>query len=98
MDLLKRTPWNNFIFAFSMYIIVYGLKNIVLTTLLVDLLEPLVSDNLLHANFIMGILLSILSNLFNNHPALMIGTTTLTEVALDPLTLKTIYLANKNWK
>ena len=42
----------------------------------------------------MGGLVSVLSNLFNNHPALMIGTITLTEMGLDPITLKTIYLAN----
>lgn len=42
----------------------------------------------------MGGLVSILSNFFNNHPALMIGTITLTEMGLDPITLKTIYLAN----
>jgi arsenical pump membrane protein len=42
----------------------------------------------------MGGLVSILSNLFNNHPALMVGTITLTEMGLDPITLKTIYLAN----
>ena len=42
----------------------------------------------------MGGLVSVLSNLFNNHPALMVGTITLTEMGLDPITLKTIYLAN----
>lgn len=93
-DLLKKTPWHIFIFAFSMYVIIYGLQNVGLTTLMVQQLEPLVSDSLFNASFIMGLLLSVLSNLFNNHPALMIGTIALTEMSLDPLTLKTIYLAN----
>jgi arsenical pump membrane protein len=62
--------------------------------MLVHLCEPLVNQGLFQASFIMGGLVSLLSNFFNNHPALMIGTITLTEMGLDPITLKTIYLAN----
>ena len=93
-DILKKTPWHIFIFAFSMYILVDGLHNAGLTNLLIQLCEPLVSQNLQNAIFIMGGLVTVMSNLFNNHPALMIGTITLTEMQLDPTTLKTIYLAN----
>ncbi|MDF2856826.1 MAG: Na+/H+ antiporter, partial [Neobacillus sp.] len=37
---------------------------------------------------------AFLSNLFNNHPALMVSTLALTEMGLDPLLMKTVYLAN----
>lgn len=94
VDILKKTPWHILIFAFSMYVIIYGLHNIGLTSLLVSICEPIVNQGLFHASLIMGGLVSILSNIFNNHPALMIGTITLTEMGLDPITLKTIYLAN----
>ena len=94
LDLLKKTPWHIFVFAFTMYIIVYGLHNIGLTYLLVQTLEPIVKENLFHASLLMGTTLTVLSNLVNNHPALMIGTLSLTEMGLDPITLKTIYLAN----
>lgn len=94
IDMIKKTPWYVLVFAFSMYVIVYGLHNIGLTELLVTKLHPLITSSLFHANFIMGGLISVLSNIFNNHPALMIGTITLTEMGLDPITLKTIYLAN----
>ncbi|OLN22228.1 arsenic transporter [Domibacillus antri] len=94
IDILKKTPWHILIFAFSMYVIIYGLHNAGLTAMLVQVCEPIVSQGLLQASFIMGGLVSVLSNLFNNHPALMIGTITLTEMGLDPITLKTIYLAN----
>jgi arsenical pump membrane protein len=93
-DILKKTPWHILVFAFSMYVIIYGLHNAGLTQLLVNLCEPIVNQGLLQASFIMGGLVSILSNIFNNHPALMIGTITLSEMGLDPITLKTIYLAN----
>lgn len=94
VDLLKKTPWHILVFAFSMYVIVYGLHNAGLTKLLVDLCEPLVNQGFIQATIIMGGLVSVLSNIFNNHPALMIGTITLTEMGLDPIMLKTIYLAN----
>lgn len=94
VDMLKKTPWYILIFAFSMYVIIYGLHNIGLTQWLIEFLQPIVSGGLLHASFMMGVLVSILSNLFNNHPALMIGTITLTNMGLDPLTLKISYLAS----
>lgn len=93
-DMLKKTPWYILVFAFSMYVIIYGLHNIGLTQWLIDFLQPIVSGGLLHASLMMGVLVSILSNLFNNHPALMIGTITLTNMGLDPLTLKISYLAS----
>jgi len=57
-------------------------------------MRPLVSGSLLHASVLMGVLLSVLSNIFNNHPALMVGTLTLTNMNLDLLSLKVAYLAN----
>lgn len=93
-DMLKKTPWYILVFAFSMYVIIYGLNNIGLTDWLVGIMSPIVSGGLLHASVMMGVLLSILSNIFNNHPALMIGTLTLTNMNLDLLTLKVSYLAN----
>ncbi|WP_226677176.1 arsenic transporter [Rossellomorea aquimaris] len=94
LDILKKTPWHILIFAFSMYVIIYGLHNAGLTDMLVTLCEPIVNQGLMQASFTMGGLVSVLSNIFNNHPALMVGTITLTEMGLDPITLKTIYLAN----
>lgn len=94
VDILKKTPWQILVFAFSMYVIIYGLHNAGLTDMLVAWCEPIVNSGLFYASITMGGLVSILSNLFNNHPALMIGTITLTEMGLGPITLKTIYLAN----
>jgi arsenical pump membrane protein len=93
-DMLTKTPWHILIFAFNMYVIIYGLHNIGLTDFLLKYTTPLVEGSLLHASLTMGILISIMSNFFNNHPALMIGTITLMEMNLDPILLKTVYLAN----
>ncbi|SFC91359.1 arsenite efflux membrane protein ArsB [Bacillus sp. OV322] len=93
-DMLKKTPWYIIVFAFCMYVIIYGLNNIGLTDWLIGFMRPIVSGSLLHASIMMGILLSVLSNIFNNHPALMVGTLTLTHMDLDLLSLKVAYLAN----
>jgi arsenical pump membrane protein len=93
-DILKKTPWHILIFAFSMYVIIYGLHNSGLTVLLLKICEPIVDQSIFQATLLMGSLVSILSNFFNNHPALLIGTITLTEMNLDPITLKTMYLAS----
>lgn len=93
-DMLKKTPWYIIAFAFSMYVIIYGLNNIGLTDMLIHIMAPLVSGSLLHTSVLMGILLTLLSNIFNNHPALMVGTITLTNMPLDAISLKVAYLAN----
>ncbi|QHW32964.1 arsenic transporter [Paenibacillus rhizovicinus] len=94
LDMLKKTPWYILIFAFGMYVIIYGLNNIGLTDYLIKLLHPIVTGSLLNASVMMGALLTVLSNVFNNHPALMVGTLTLTHMGLDPVTLKISYLAS----
>ena len=94
IDILKKIPWHILVFAFSMYVIIYGLNNIGLTDMLVKFFKPIVSQGLFQASFAMGALMTLLSNMFNNHPALMMGTLTLTKMGLDPITLKTIYLSN----
>ncbi|MBO0960216.1 arsenic transporter [Neobacillus sp. MM2021_6] len=93
-DVVGKIPWHILIFAFSMYVIIFGLHNIGLTSILVDNLKSLVHDSLLHASLTMGIITAFLSNIFNNHPALMISTLALTDMGLDPLIMKTVYLAN----
>lgn len=94
VDMLKKTPWYILVFAFSMYVIIYGLNNIGLTDWLIGFMRPMVSGSLLHASVMMGALLTVLSNIFNNHPALMVGTLTLMNMDLSPLALKVSYLAN----
>ncbi|WP_010236758.1 arsenic transporter [Clostridium arbusti] len=92
-DVLKKTPWDILVFAFSMYVIIYGLHNIGLTDVLARFSEPIIKQNLFAASFIMSGITSALSNLFNNHPALMVVTITLTNMNLNLNDLKMIYLA-----
>ncbi|MCD7035429.1 arsenic transporter [Metabacillus sp. GX 13764] len=93
-DILKKTPWHILIFAFSMYVLVYGLKNAGLNDLLVSQLKGFTASSGLGATMTMGLLLTLFSNLFNNLPAVMIGTLSLTQMNLDSSILQTAYLAN----
>ncbi|REE69493.1 arsenite efflux membrane protein ArsB [Paenibacillus taihuensis] len=93
-DMLRKTPWHILVFALGMYVIIFGIHNIGFTNWLVHFFEPVVSGSLLNASLVIGAIQSVMSTLFNNHPALMIGTLTLTSMHLDPLTLKIAYLAN----
>ncbi|WHY69432.1 arsenic transporter [Neobacillus sp. SuZ13] len=93
-DMLKKTPWYIIIFAFGMYTIIYGLNNIGLTDWLIGFMQPIIKGSLFHASLMMGTLLTVTSNIFNNHPALMVGTLTLTNMELSLLSLKIAYLAN----
>ena len=93
-DVLKKTPWDILVFAFSMYVIIYGLHNIGLTDFLARFCEPIIKQNLFAASFMMSGLTSLLANLFNNHPALMVVTITLTSMNLSLKDLQMIYLVN----
>lgn len=93
-DVVKRTPWHILLFAFSMYVIVFGLQNIGMTTFIVNLINEPIASNHFNAIFLMGTLLTVLSNLVNNLPSVMIGTLALTHMDINSLTLHLAYLAN----
>ena len=93
-DILVKTPWHILIFAFSIYVIIYGLHNSGLTDFIVRKLGETVAQNHFNAIFVMGILLTAMSNLFNNLPSIMIGTLSLQNMGLDTFTMHTAYLAN----
>lgn len=93
-DIVKRTPWHILLFAFNMYVLVFGLKNVGLNDFIVHSLKELVENDALNAIFVMGILSTILSNLFNNLPAVMIGTLSIMDMDLDPTLLQVSYLSN----
>lgn len=94
VDIVKKTPWHILLFAFNMYVLVYGLRNIGLNDFIVHLLRETIVLGTLNATFVMGFVSTLLSNLFNNLPAVMIATLSITDMNLDPMLLKITYLAN----
>jgi arsenical pump membrane protein len=79
-DIVKRTPWHIFLFAFGMYVLVYGLHNIGLSHYLTMQLKEYVDGSLLGGTLVIGVLLTALSNLLNNLPAVMIGTLAIVDM------------------
>ena len=94
LDWVTKTPWHIFVFAFSVHVIVSALAGIGLADGLVRALRPIVARGEWEAIATMGVLLTVMSNLFNNLPAVMLGTVLLTEMAPEPDILRVAYLAN----
>lgn len=92
--IIRAVPWHVFLFVFGMYLLVFALKNIGLTSFLGQLLVIFVGRSLLGHVYGTGILLTIMSTLMNNLPAVMIGTTVLTQMHLPVQVLQMSYLAS----
>ena len=93
LDVIKKAPWHILLFAFGMYVTVYALNNTGITAFFIEILEGLMKENLIFASFITGILITILSNVMNNLPSVMLGTLMITDMGLDIQTLQVSYIA-----
>jgi arsenical pump membrane protein len=93
LDIIKKAPWHILLFAFGMYVTVYALNNTGITVFFIDLFEGAMKQNLVFASFITGLLITILSNLMNNLPSVMLGTLIITDMGLDIQTLQVSYIA-----
>lgn len=92
-DIIRNTPWHIILFAFGLYVVVYGLKNSGLISSIVDRLSEPIAFNNLNAIFIMGILSAVMSNLCINLPSVIIGALSLTVMGLNVHSLQVAYLA-----
>jgi arsenical pump membrane protein len=92
--ILRDIPWHIIVFAISMYVVVYSLKNIGLTSFLGNILTSISGQSPFGLIFATGISFTVLSCITNNLPAVMIGTLTLTGLHLPVATLQLSYLAN----
>ncbi|MET1014353.1 MAG: arsenic transporter [Paenisporosarcina sp.] len=93
IDILWKAPWHILVFAFGMYVTVYALKNTGVTGYMMSLLDGVMTQSLMSASFASGILISVLSNLMNNLPSVMLGTLLITEIGLDTQTLQVAYIS-----
>lgn len=93
-DLFRKTPWHILAFAFGVYVVVTGMRNAGLTDWITSQAGPHIAAGGLSSIVWTGGLLTVMSNLINNLPSVMIGTMTLTQMGLDERTLQIAYLAN----
>lgn len=69
---LKGAPWAIVFFSIGMYVVVYGLRNAGLTTVLGDMIQAAANHGLLVGTVSMGFLAAFLSSVMNNLPTVMI--------------------------
>ncbi|KZZ86427.1 ArsB/NhaD family transporter [Bacillus sp. SJS] len=91
---LTKAPWHVFLFAFAMYILIYGLNNVGITAELTKYMADMIkSMPLAESSITIALVTAALSNLINNHPALMLMMMALSDLHLNPIILKASYMA-----
>ena len=77
---IKGAPWNIVFFSVGMYVVVYGLRNVGLTSLLAEFIQASANQGIFVATMSMGIIAAISSSIMNNLPTVMIDALAIAEV------------------
>ncbi|MGX5378304.1 arsenic transporter [Ligilactobacillus sp. LYQ135] len=91
---IKGAPWNIVVFSIGMYVVVFGLKNIGLTTLLSMLITKITYLGKFLSTICMGFLSAILSATMNNMPTTLINALSIKAVNTSTLAQQILVYAN----
>ncbi|MET3696405.1 arsenite efflux membrane protein ArsB [Bacillus oleivorans] len=92
--IVKGAPWNIVFFSIGMYVVVYGLRNVGLTSVLADLIQAVSEQGLYAATIGMGFIAAILSSLMNNMPTVMIDALAISETNTTGAVREALIYAN----
>ncbi|WOV86662.1 arsenic transporter [Sporosarcina oncorhynchi] len=91
-QVLKDAPWAIVFFSIGMYVVVYGLRNVGLTSVLGDVIQLAANQGLFVGTISMGFIAAILSSIMNNMPTVMINALAISETnTTEPIREALIY-------
>jgi arsenical pump membrane protein len=91
---IKSAPWNIVFFSSGMYVVVYGLGNAGLTSLLAAGIQAASEHGLFASAMAMGFLAALLSSVMNNLPTVMIDALAIAETTASGTIREALIYAN----
>ncbi|PSL25065.1 arsenite efflux membrane protein ArsB [Planomicrobium soli] len=92
--ILRGAPWAIVFFSLGMYVVVYGLRNVGLTSILGDVIQAAANQGLFVATISMGFIAAILSSVMNNMPTVMINALAISDTQTTGTIREALIYAN----